>query len=471
MNAALHQSEQLHRAQAAELETIYATLPVGLALFDKNLDEVRVNQRLLELRGMARDEPILTDEMLRTVLETGVPVRDFEISTRSNGGTNAWLCGLTPLRDAQGQIIGVSSVVQDITERKQMERALLEADRQKDEFLAMLGHELRNPLAAIRSATELLQASSSEHPELARVKGVLLRQTTQMAKLIDGLLDVSRIVRGKLVLDLATVDLCRLAREVVQDQQAQLVRRQLDVELSLPDAPLWVQGDRVRLVQVIDNLLSNAMKFTPDDGHIQLRAYSEGERAVLEIEDDGIGVDPELLPHIFEPFRQAQQRSDRSLGGLGLGLSLVRGLITLHRGSVRAANASGGHGSIFMIELPLSRESGQPTTLPPPQVDSLNIVVVEDNLDMAEMLSELLTLSGHRVLGQASSAEEGIERVLREQPDVVFCDLGLPGELDGFDVARTLRAKAGATWRWWPSPATEGPTTRRAQSRPASTPF
>ena len=218
---------------------------------------------------------------------------------------------------------------------------------------------------------------------------------------------------------------------------------QRNVELIVPEAPLWVQGDRVRLVQVIDNLLSNAMKFTPETGLIQVRAFSEAERAVLEIEDNGIGIEEELLPHIFEPFRQAQQRSDRSLGGLGLGLSLVRGLITLHGGSVRAENSSGEHGSVFIIELPLSHEPGQPTTLPPPRVEALDIVVVEDNLDMAEMLRELLTLSGHRVLALATSGEEGIKRVLDERPDVVFCDLGLPGDLDGFDVARTLRAKAG----------------------------
>jgi len=337
----------------------------------------------------------------------------------------------------------VSSVVQDITERKRMEQALLEADRQKDEFLAMLGHELRNPLAAIRSATELLQRSASSHPELDRVQGVLLRQTTQMAKLIDGLLDVSRIIRGKLLLDWSTVDLCRLVREVVQDYHAELGRRALAVVLSLPETPLWVHGDRVRLVQVIDNILSNAAKFTPAKGCIQLRAKADHEQALLEVEDNGIGIDPELLPHIFEPFRQAKQASDRSLGGLGLGLSLVHGLIALHGGHVRASAAPGGRGTLFVVELPLSEEPGRPTTMPPPRVETLRVVIVEDNPDMAEMLGELLALSGHEVLARASSAEEGIERVLLERPNLVLCDLGLPGELDGFDVARALRAKVG----------------------------
>lgn len=438
---ALRESEQRFRAQSAELEAIYATLPVGLSIYDRQLNLLKINSRLAELRQSTRGDASLEESMLRQVVESGEPLRDVELTTDSETGLRSWLCSFAPVLDPEGRVAAVSSVVQDITEQKRVEQALREADRQKDDFLAMLGHELRNPLGAIRNATELLVLLGSEDDEFAHVRGVLDRQTRQMAKLIDGLLDVSRIVRGKLALDRESVDLCRLLRDVVQDHIALLEQRRLFLELDLPEHPVWVNGDRVRLAQVFDNILSNAAKFTPREGHIAISVQCNEQHVRVRVADDGVGIEPDLLPHIFEPFRQAQQSLDRATGGLGLGLALVRGLIELHGGTVSVVSEGSGLGSTFCVELAVVDRSDRASTQPPARGDSLRVLVVEDNIDMAETMAELLRMIGHEVVALAGTGREGVARALALHPDVVLCDFGLPGDLDGLDVARAIRAE------------------------------
>src|SRR5690606_6601093 len=239
---ALRESEQRFRAQSAELEAIYATLPVGLSIYDRQLNLLKINSRLAELRQATRGDASLEESMLRQVVESGEPLRDVELTTDSETGLRSWLCSFAPVLDPEGRVAAVSSVVQDITEQKRVEQALREADRQKDDFLAMLGHELRNPLGAIRNATELLGLIAANDERANQVHGVLDRQTRHMARLSYGLLDVSRIVRGKLVLERENLVLVRLVRDVVHDRGSQFEQRGLSVQLDLPPAGLFVNG-------------------------------------------------------------------------------------------------------------------------------------------------------------------------------------------------------------------------------------
>jgi two-component system CheB/CheR fusion protein len=310
------------------------------------------------------------------------------------------------------------------------------------DFLAMLGHELRNPLAAIRNATELLAIDGLEPSELERIHAILDRQTHQMAKLIDGLLDVSRIVRGKLSLEKSTLDLVPLLRELLQERGLPGDQRTPLIALDLANAPLWVDGDAVRLRQIFESLLSNAIKFTPRRGEIAVRARIADDAVVVSVADNGVGIEPSLLPEVFEPFRQARQNVDRSLGGLGLGLTLVRGLVALHGGSTTAESGGRGLGSTFTVRLPLADEPTRPRSVRPRAVTGLRVLVIEDNDDLAETLAALLEIIGHEVLAVANTGSEGLERARALQPDLILCDIGLPGELDGLDVARAIRADA-----------------------------
>jgi signal transduction histidine kinase len=439
MDDALRQSERRFRERSAELESVYETLPVGLAIHDGDLRVVRTNGRIDELWTGGGDR-VLDEPNLRRVLETGEAVRDVEVTTPAGSTPRSLLCSFAPLRDVDGHVSGVSTVVQDITQRKHAEEALREADRQKDEFLAILGHELRNPLAAIRSAAELLHViGHGRDARVEKVQSVLDRQTRQMTKLIDGLLDVTRIVRGKLELDNRVLDLGALLRHVVEDRCQQLAHSQLELVLEVPTAPIWVQGDAMRLVQIFDNLLSNAAKFTPAGGRIAIVAASKEDRILVQVHDDGLGIDAEALLFIFEPFRQAHD-IERSRDGLGLGLSLVSGLVELHGGTIAATSDGPNMGSTFTIELPLAHESAPPLSAPPDTCAALRVVVLDDDVDMMQLLSELLTVSGHDVVGQATSGREGLELVGTLRPDVVLCDIGMPGELDGLALARLLRA-------------------------------
>jgi len=345
----------------------------------------------------------------------------------------------SPIRNRRGEVVGVSSTDRDDTRHKAAERRLVDADRQKDEFLAMLGHELRNPLAAVRSAAEVLKVHARNAPPLERTQAVLERQTAHMAKLLDGLLDVSRIIRGKIAIESDVVDLAQLCREVAADVTERIGSRGLSIRSDLPTGPVWVVGDRVRLTQVLDNLLSNAVKYTPDDGRVTLTLAREDGAAVVAVRDTGVGIEPELLPDIFDVFRQARQPLDRSSGGLGLGLALVKSLVRMHGGNVEARSQGRGHGAEFIVRLPLTDRRipapDQPETV---EATPLRLLVVEDNEDVAEMLQAVLRRAGHQV-SVATRGEEGVTIARASRPDAVLCDLGLPGGMTGFDVARTLR--------------------------------
>jgi len=332
-----------------------------------------------------------------------------------------------------------TAFVRDISLRKKAVQALREASRQKDEFIAMLGHELRNPLATIRNAAELLALCQAGDATLQRIHASLDRQTTHMAKLIDGLLDVSRIVQGKISLETEVVNLRAILDDVIVDRVTQIERRGLELRTVFEDLGLWVHGDRVRLAQVFDNLLANAIKFTHAPGAITIQAARDGDSAVIKVIDTGAGIDPELLPHVFEPFRQAAQSIARTEGGLGLGLALVKGLVELHGGTVAAHSNGPGTGAELVLRLPAAAAAGPRTVVRPQHADQVRLLVVDDNQDTANMMRDVLETVGHEV-AVAYDGPGALAAAREFGPDVILCDIGLPGSMSGHDVARAIRA-------------------------------
>jgi signal transduction histidine kinase/CheY-like chemotaxis protein/chemotaxis methyl-accepting protein methylase len=437
------QNEASFGQKAAELEALYSTLPVGVSIHDRQGLVRHVNRHLSLLGAPSASgsdplERLYAEEVPRwiaRVLESGEPIHDVELFVTEGERRLSWLCNFAPIRDAAGTVHGASAVVQDITPLKRVEATLREADQQKDDFLAMLGHELRNPMAAIRNATELLSRIEQPTPQLMRLQSIFDRQTLQTTKLIDGLLDVARVARGKVELELAPVPVVDLVRQVVDDRRQQFERREL--ELHFPEHEVWVNADRVRLVQILDNLISNALKFTVATGHISVEVRTQGERGSIRIGDDGAGIEPELLPRIFEPFRQGQVTMARTQG-LGLGLALAKGLVDLHGFRLAARSAGPGQGACFEIEFPLT--PAEERRAPESRISSrpLDLLLVEDNVDIAETLAELLEAAGHHIEVEGS-AEDALESLRRRRPDVMLCDIGLPG-MDGLELATRLRA-------------------------------
>ncbi len=338
----------------------------------------------------------------------------------------------------------VANVLAMAIQRQRADRALQEAGRQKDQFLAMLAHELRNPLTPIRGAVHILRSVGPEEPRAEKARDMIERQVAHMTRLVDDLLDVSRIARGKISLRYEVLDLSRLARLAAEDYEPAVESAGLTLTAEVPADPLWVRGDPTRLSQAIGNLLHNAAKFTSPGGHITLRLTAEdgGGRALLQVRDTGIGMAPEVLKRVFEPFSQADDSLDRGRGGLGLGLALAKGLLELHGGSAEAASEGLGKGSEIRLWLPLTAAPPQPPeTLHEPLAPSQprRVLLIEDNLAVAETLKLVLELEGHR-LTLADNGASALEAARQFRPQVVVCDIGLPGDMDGFAVAAAIRA-------------------------------
>jgi PAS domain S-box-containing protein len=362
-----------------------------------------------------------------------------ELQLRTRGGEPRELMLAARRVDVEGHQ-RILSAWRDITARKRAEETLREVDRNKTHFLAMLSHELRNPLVPIRNSVYILEKAPPGGELAARARAVIERQTLHMSRLIDDLLDVTRISRGKVQLALEPLDLSEVVRRTVEDHRPAFEAAGVALAVEVPEERVVVRGDRVRLAQVLGNLLHNAAKFTPRGGHawVSLARDAGGGEAVLRVKDDGAGIAAPILPRLFEPFIQADATLDRSRGGLGLGLSLVRALVELHGGAVTAASPGPDLGAEFAVRLPLSAE---------PLLAGLRtaargrarrrVLVIEDNLDSADTVRAVLELAGHAV-EVAHSGPDGLARALTFAPEVVLCDLGLPG-LDGFAVARALR--------------------------------
>jgi PAS domain S-box-containing protein len=317
---------------------------------------------------------------------------------------------------------------------------LRDEDRRKSEFLAVLSHELRNPLAPIRNSIVLLDRAPPGSAPAARARAVLQRQTEHLARLVDDLLDVTRVARGKVQLDRARLDLREVVRQTCEDNHSLLDQARIHLQLDEPSAPVWVDADATRIAQVVGNLLQNAAKFTPAGGRVEVAVARRGELAAFTVRDSGVGIEPGDVDRLFEPFSQARQDLARTRGGLGLGLALARGLVQLHGGRITASSAGRGKGTAFEVTLPAAA-AGHDASGPPARsaaaARSRLVVVIEDNRDAAQSLADLLELGGHRVhVVHDGRAGIALARALR--PHLVLCDLGLP-DVDGYEVARTLR--------------------------------
>jgi signal transduction histidine kinase/CheY-like chemotaxis protein len=331
----------------------------------------------------------------------------------------------------------------DLIERLRFEQALKEADRRKDEFLATLAHELRNPLAPISNAVQLLRHMGSSDPELIWNREVIERQVGQMARLLDDLLDVGRITRNKLELRKSQITLSSVVRSALETSRPLIDEAHHELTVTLPVGSLYLEADPVRLAQVFSNLLTNAAKYTPEGGRIRLSAERQGHEVVVSVTDTGIGIVPDMLPHVFEMFSQTKGALERSQGGLGIGLWLVKTLVEMHGGSIEAHSDGPDQGSEFVVRLPLDVKNIVPDAVPTGDEDEqwhgrkYRVLVVDDLKPAADIQAKFLRKNGHEV-HTAYGGEEAILAAERFRPDVVLLDIGMP-KTNGYDVCRHIR--------------------------------
>ncbi|WP_437986936.1 ATP-binding protein [Sorangium sp. So ce117] len=403
------------------------------------------------------DERPLVASACAESMETHEPFT-LECQMLRRDGESRWVVTQgAPRFGAAGAFLGFVGSSLDITERKRIEDALADADRRKDEFLAMLGHELRNPMAPICVAVELLRRRSRGGPPDQHVE-VIARQTRTLMRLVDDLLDVSRITRGKIELRKERIDVKAAVARAVESTREQIEARRHQIRLVLPAAAVHVLGDAVRLEQILVNLLTNACKYTDIGGHIGVTVEQRGDQVELRVRDDGIGIAREVLPHVFELFRQADRSLDRAPGGLGIGLTIVRDLVALHGGSIEATSPGPGQGSEFIVRLPVAADERVPAAAderlpaaavgassapsknaeqPSPAARKLRVLIVEDNVDAASTLADALLALGQEVW-IAGDGPRALKAAAEHRPDLVLLDIGLPG-MDGYEVARRLR--------------------------------
>ena len=360
-------------------------------------------------------------------------------------GTRFWAeVVVTSLHGADSTLRGYAKVVRDLSERKRME-LLEEQGRNLTEFLAMLAHELRNPLAPIRNALGIMSVSKETSPQIAWSRDVIERQTAHLTRLVDDLLDVSRITRGKLRLQAEPMDVKVAIARAVEAARPLIDRRKHRLHMQLPPEQLMVHGDQTRLTQVLVNLLNNAAKYTPEGGDVWIHASLEGADALVRVRDNGTGISPQLIENIFDLFAQGERTLDRSEGGLGIGLTLARRIVILHGGTIVARSEGAGKGSEFTVRLPRldleapgSRMVSEASELPT-GARRRSILVVDDNRDAANSTAMLLRMAGHQV-DIAHDGEAALQRVASDAPEIILLDIGLPG-MSGYEVARRLRAR------------------------------
>jgi PAS domain S-box-containing protein len=456
-------AEEAAQTSSRQWQITFDAISDGVILLDPGGRVIQLNQAMEGLLGAGWNESSGTtiQDLLQLppddasspflrVIRTGIrEIVELTLEHR-------WLrVTIDPIQAPGGITIAGLCIVSDITDRKQMEEELRRraddlavADRRKDEFLAMLAHELRNPLAPIRNALEVIRLNAGNPLEIEAAREIAERQVGHMARLLDDLLDVSRFTRGNIQLRNAAVDLTVTLKQAIESCRPLIKASGHHFATTLPTESVWIEGDHTRLVQIVSNLLNNAAKYTDRGGRIEIEANREGDEAVVHVRDNGIGLGEEMLPRVFDLFAQEDRSLDRSQGGLGIGLTLVRSLVSLHGGTVSARSDGPGMGSEFSVRLPLSVQIDRPTTatLPAsehPTTSRLRVLVVDDSEDSARSLARVMKLWGH----DARFAHDGptaIEVTSKERFDVVLLDIGLPG-MDGYQVARELRSRDGET--------------------------
>ncbi|MGZ5203154.1 MAG: ATP-binding protein, partial [Telluria sp.] len=357
-------------------------------------------------------------------------------------GVYRWVLGRAlPIHDENGRIVRWMGTCTDIDDHKRAEEELRRTSQLKDEFLAMLAHELRNPLAPITSAAQLLSLGSTDPLRIRKSGDIILRQVRHLTDLVDDLLDVSRVTRGLVQIERSPLDLTVVLQHAVEQARPLIEARHHQLTVDLPPAHPTVSGDQTRLVQVIANLLNNAAKYTPQGGRIALSLETRGAEAHVSVTDNGSGIAPALLPHVFDLFVQAERTPDRAQGGLGLGLALVKRITALHDGSVQVRSEGLGKGSTFTVVLPTVSTAGTAgiggagSTVPGKQA---RLMIVDDHLDGAQALAALLATQGHDVI-VADDGNSGLAAAAGRAIDVFILDIGLP-DIDGYELARRLRA-------------------------------
>jgi PAS domain S-box-containing protein len=366
-------------------------------------------------------------------------------------GSRFFAFGVTnALRDKTGRLLGFTKLMRDQTDRKRLEdelrqvaAELSDTNRRKDEFLAILSHELRNPLAPIHHSLQIIRRAGDDTEMIEQARQVAERQTQQLVRLVDDLLDVARITRSKIKLRRQRVDLATIVQSAMETNRTLVLTAGHELTVALPSNKVWLDADPTRLAQVLANLLNNAVKYTREPGHIWFTAEQDGAEVVIRIRDTGIGIAASMLPHIFDMFTQVDNTLERSQGGLGIGLTLVRRLIEMHGGSVEAASAGLGHGSEFIVRLPVApeREDVDQTKVENvrhPTFPAHRILVVDDNVDAASGFAQLLKMMGHDT-HMAHDGPAALEAAKSYRPHIVLLDIGLPG-MNGYEVARRLRA-------------------------------
>ncbi|WP_434385946.1 response regulator [Melittangium boletus] len=461
----MRRAEEESRVASMQWQSTFDSLGDGVCLLDEGGRVMRANRAFLALVALSAEQ-VLGRSFAALMREAGagdsLPASCTDTLDCRDEATVCldarwYRVAATPVQGEGSAVTGAVRILTDITPHRELQDVLrqraadlAEADRRKDEFLAMLAHELRNPLAAIVNSLHLAETTRSPGSESKALR-VMARQSQHMARMVDDLLDVSRFNRGHIELRRTRVDLKQVVQHSLEARRQAFEDKRLTLDVELPETEgLWLNGDVTRLEQVVSNLLDNARKYTPEGGFVFVGVAVErdarGRRALLRVRDSGIGMTPTLLSRVFDLFVQGEQQLDRSRGGLGIGLTLVRRLVELHGGSVTAHSEGEGKGSEIRVTLPLAAEDApvvkaETKSAAPVRMGARRVLLVEDNEDTREVLRELLEMWGHQV-EVAEDGFKGVERFPSQRPHVALVDLGLPG-MDGFQVARRIRESEG----------------------------
>lgn len=455
------------RQRLRSLQMVLARVPVPIAIAqDPECRVISANRALAMLLGVPASANVsltpLDGAPLYRIQQDGKDVPDHELPmqyaianrtpvsneielVRADGHVVYVQNDVEPLYDVQGNIYGCVSVCVDLTERKRTEVAFRDGERRKDEFIATLSHELRNPLAPIRTAVELMRRAKDDQAMVEKARATIERQLLQLVRLTDDLLDVSRITQGKVVLKPERTDVRSVLHSAIETARPLIDAHRHSLEVGLPSSPVWVDGDFTRLAQVFSNLLNNAAKFTPPGGRIALTVAADNGMTKVTVVDNGIGIPSPLLPRVFDMFRQLQDFRDRTQGGLGIGLTLAKRLLELHGGSIEVMSDGLGRGSTFVATLPSASAAPTPLAAENAGVTHASarrrILIAEDNVDAAEMMRLMLEMNGHDVK-VAVDGEEAVDVASAFKPHIAFLDIGMP-RMDGYEIARRIRDALG----------------------------